>query len=81
MTREANGELSFRTPYGRPLPVVTAPVAAPAAPGERLRADNEALGIHIDGQTSMPSWLGERLDLEYAISVMHPLACRASVVA
>ena len=76
--REANGELSFRTPYGRPLPAVAAPLAPPAAPAERLRADNEALGIHIDAQTSMPSWLGERLDLEYAISVLHPLACRAS---
>jgi len=81
VTREANGELSFRAPYGQPLPAVAAPLAAPVAPAERLRADTEALGIHIDAQTSMPSWLGERLDLEYAISVMHPLACRPSVVA
>ena len=78
VTREANGELSFRTPYGRPLPIVAPPTAAPAAPVEHLRGDNEALGLHIDAHTSMPSWLGERLDLEYAISVMHPLACRPS---
>lgn len=81
VTREANGELSFWTPYGRPLPAVATPLAAPVAPAERLRADHEALGIHIDAQTSMPSWRGERLDLEYAISVMHPIACRPSVVA
>jgi hypothetical protein len=26
----------------------------------------------------MPSWLGERLDLGYAISVLHPLARQPS---
>jgi hypothetical protein len=79
VTREASGELSFRTPHGRPLPAVAPPTAAPTAPAERLRTDNEALGIRIDAHTSTPSWLGERLDLGYAISVMHPLACRPSV--
>jgi hypothetical protein len=60
--------------------MVAPPTAAPAAPVEQLRTDNEALGIQIDSHTSTPSWLGERLDLEYAISVMHPVACRSSVV-
>ena len=40
---------------------------------------HDALGIHIDAHTSAPSWAGERLDLEYAISVMHPLACGPSI--
>jgi hypothetical protein len=53
----------------------------PADPVDELRAQNDALGLHIDAHTSMPSWLGERLDLDYAISVLHPLACRPSVMA
>jgi len=39
-----------------------------------LRALNEADGIHIDAETSKPGWLGERLDVGYAIDVLHPLA-------
>jgi hypothetical protein len=81
VTREPSGELSFRTPQGWPLPTVPEPAAAPAASTEDVRARNTALGIHIDGRTSMPSWLGERLDLDWAISVLHPLACRPSMQA
>jgi hypothetical protein len=44
-----------------------------------LRQRHNALGLHIDARTSTPTWAGERLDLEYAISVMHPLACRPSI--
>jgi 5-methylcytosine-specific restriction endonuclease McrA len=78
VAREPTGELTFLTPYGRPLPTAPPPTAAPAGPVEVLRTDNEALGIQIDAHTSTPSWLGERLDLEYAIAVTHPLACRPS---
>jgi hypothetical protein len=39
-----------------------------------LRALNNAAGIHIDANTSKPSWLGERLDVAYAMEVLHPLA-------
>jgi hypothetical protein len=39
-----------------------------------VRARNEAEGIHIDANTSKPGWLGERLDLCWAIDVLHPLA-------
>jgi hypothetical protein len=44
----------------------------PAAPCETLRARHENLEIHA--RTAMPGWLGERLDVGYAISVLHPLA-------
>jgi 5-methylcytosine-specific restriction endonuclease McrA len=81
VTRKPNGELCFRTPYGGLLPVVSEVSAVPADPVDELRAQNDALGLHIDAHTSMPSWLGERLDLDYAISVLHPLACRPSVMA
>ena len=79
MTRNANGELSFRTPRGCPLAVVPPRPAVPADPVDQLRAQNDAAGLHIDARTSMPSWLGERLDLDYAIAVLHPLARRPSV--
>ena len=69
--RRANGELVFR-PDGRLLPEVPATPAVTAAPCEALRARHEALGIHA--RTAMPGWLGERLDVGYAISVLHPLA-------
>ena len=46
----------------------------PADPIGTLRARNEADGIHIDAETSKPGWLGERLDVGYAIDVLHPLA-------
>jgi len=45
---------------------------------DMLRAQDDALGLPIDAHTSTPSWLGERLDLDYAISVLHPFACRPS---
>ena len=31
-------------------------------------------GIVIDARTAMAGWLGERLDVGYAIDVLHPLA-------
>jgi hypothetical protein len=46
----------------------------PGAPVEELREDNEARGLQINACTSMPAWLGERLDLGYAIDVLHPRA-------
>jgi hypothetical protein len=69
--RHANGELFFRQPDGRPLPEVPATPAVPAAPCETLRSRHAALDIHA--RTAMPGWLGERLDVGYAISVLHPL--------
>jgi len=72
--RQANGELCFRRPDGRPLPGVPVPAKVPANPGEAVRAQNDARGVHINAQTSTPSWQGERLDVGYAISVLHPRA-------
>jgi hypothetical protein len=74
MTREATGELRFRTPHGWPLPSVPQALHAAADAVADLRAQNDALGLQINAHTSTPSWMGERLDLDYAIGVLHPLA-------
>jgi 5-methylcytosine-specific restriction endonuclease McrA len=81
LTREANGDLRFRTPQGRKLAGVPAAAAVPADPIGEMRARNDALGLHIDARSSTPRWDGERLDLVWAIDVLHPLACRPSAMA
>ena len=72
--RQPDGELCFRRPDGRLLPEVAAPAGVPANPSDTVRAENDARGVQIDARTSMPGWRGERLDVGWAISVLHPLA-------
>ena len=72
--RAPDGTLSFRMPNGRLLPAVPAPPTVPADPVIAIRARNDAAGIEITTQTSKPGWLGERLNVGYAIDVLHPLA-------
>jgi len=43
-------------------------------PVTELRARHAAEGLHLDAHTTRPGWLGERLDLGWAIDVLHPLA-------
>ena len=74
--RRPDGELRFRRPDGRPLPDVPPPPAVPADPVEALRARNEAAGLHLHARTTCPGWLGERLDVGWAIDVLHPRALR-----
>src|SRR5438128_2216343 len=79
LDRQPDGELRFRRPDGQVLPEVPAPPAVPRDPVNALRARNEAAGVHLHARTAMPGWLGERLDVGYAISVLHPLARSASI--
>jgi hypothetical protein len=79
--RHADGELRFKRPDGRPLPDVPPPPAVPDNPVQALRARNEvAAGLQIDGQTTRPGWSGERLDVGYAIDVLHPRALRSVAI-
>jgi hypothetical protein len=39
-----------------------------------LRTWNQAAGLNLHAHTATPGWLGERLDVGYAIDVLHPLA-------
>jgi 5-methylcytosine-specific restriction endonuclease McrA len=75
--RGPDGTLRFRRPDGRPLPEVPPPAAVPADPVEALRARHDSQGLRIDARTACAGWLGERLNVVWAIDVLHPLAQRA----
>ena len=70
VTLDAVRGVQFLRPDGRPL------AAAPPAPdwdGPALDPANDRLaaaGIAIDARTATPAWQGERLDLDWAISVL-----------
>src|SRR3989441_6290564 len=53
---------------------VPPPATVPVDPVEVLRARHDAQGLRVHARTSMPGWLGERLDVGWAIDVLHPLA-------
>jgi 5-methylcytosine-specific restriction endonuclease McrA len=72
--RQPDGELCFRRPDGHVLLDVPVPGSVPANPVDALREQNGVRSLHIGARTSMPNWLGERLDVGYAIGVLHPRA-------
>ena len=72
--RQPDGALRFRRPDGELLPAVPPPATVPVDPVEVLRARHDAQGLRVHARTSMPGWLGERLDVGWAIDVLHPLA-------
>src|SRR5467141_1797993 len=74
--RQLDGDLCFRRPDGRLLPEVPEGAMVPQAPVDALLARHDADGLHIHARTAMPGWLGERLDVGYAIDVLHPVAAR-----
>jgi hypothetical protein len=74
--REPDGALRFRRPDGRLLAEVPAPPAVPTDPAHALRSHHAAQGLNIHPRTSCPSWLGEHLDVGWAIDVLHPRALK-----
>jgi hypothetical protein len=74
LERLPDGALRFRRPTGLLMPEVPPPPRVPADPVRVLRERNEAAGLRLDAHTTTPGWLGERLDVGYAIDVLHPLA-------
>jgi 5-methylcytosine-specific restriction endonuclease McrA len=77
VARRSDGALQFRRPNGWPLPEVPPPTAVPEDPVKALRACHDSQGLRIDARTGCARWLGERLNLTWAIDVLHPLAQRA----
>jgi 5-methylcytosine-specific restriction endonuclease McrA len=74
VARLPDGALQFRRPDGRPLPEVPPPATVPRDPITVLRVCHEANGLRINARTGCAGWLGERLDVGWAIDVLHPLA-------
>jgi 5-methylcytosine-specific restriction endonuclease McrA len=74
VARRPDGALQFQRPDGRPIPEVPSSAARPGDSVATLRARHDAEGLRLDAHTTRPGWLGERLDLGWAIDVLHPRA-------
>ena len=74
VARGPDGALQFRRPNGWLLPEVPPPAAVPADPVGALEAEHVAQGLRLHARTACPGWLGERLDVGWALDVLHPLA-------
>jgi 5-methylcytosine-specific restriction endonuclease McrA len=74
VARAADGALRFARPDGRPLPDVPPAPPVPRDPVAALERRHAADGLRLDARTACPSWLGERLDVGWAIDVLHPAA-------
>ena len=72
VVRAPDGALRFHRPDGRPLPAV--PEAVPVAddPVRALRSSHDASGLRVTARTGRSGWLGERLDVGWAIDVLRP---------
>src|SRR5437763_9078640 len=79
LDRPPDGELRFRRPDGRVLPEVPPSHEMPEDPVKAIRARHDAEGLVLLARTATPGWLGERLDVGWAIDVMHPLAASREV--
>ena len=73
-SRQPDGELRFCRSDGRVLPDVPPPIEMPDDPVKVLRAKHDEEELVLNARTSTPGWLGERLDVGWAIDVLHPLA-------
>ena len=72
LARRPDGELEFRRPDGRLLPEVPPHPDVPRDPMGVLRAQHDAEGLVVHAHTATPGWFGERLNVGYAIDVLHP---------
>ena len=80
MERRPDGELRFRRPDGRSLPDVPPPPAILDDPVQALRARNEGPGLHLHARATCPGWLGEPLDVGWALDVLHPRALQSLAI-
>jgi hypothetical protein len=74
VTRSADDTFQFRRPDGDEIPDVPPRAAVPDDPIGVVRAENETRQVRIDARTACARWGGERLDLGWAIDVLHPRA-------
>jgi len=71
-----DGALEFRRPNGWLLPEVPPPAAVPIDPVGALKTRHAAQGLRLHARTGLAQWLGEPLDVVWAIDVLHPRARR-----
>jgi len=79
--RQPDGELRFRRPDGRLLSEIPRPPEIPSDAVKVLRARHDGEGLVLHARTATPRWLGERLDVGWAIDVLHPLALPSAISA
>jgi hypothetical protein len=72
VARKPDDTFRFRRPDGDEIPDVPPPAAVPDDPVGVVRAENETREVHIHPRTACARWGGERLDLGWAIDVLHP---------
>ena len=78
VARGPDGALQFRRPDGQALPDVPSPAAVPADAVQLLRARHAAQRLRLHARTACAGWLGEPLNVGWAIGVLHPLARSAT---
>jgi hypothetical protein len=76
VARGSDGTFHFSRPDGRPLPDVPQPATVADDPAKTLQAANQARQLRIHARTGCSGWLGERLDVGWALDVLHPRAAR-----
>ena len=76
--RHPDGQLRFRRPDGELLPEVPLGPEVAGDPVQAVRAQNEAEGLVLHARTALPGWMGERLNVAWAMDVLHPLAAGGS---
>jgi len=74
VAREPDGTFHFRRPDGSTLQDVPEAATVTGDPVRSLQAANEVRRPRIHARTGCPPWLGERLDVGWAIDVLHPRA-------
>jgi len=74
LERRPDGELCFRRPDGHAVPEVPPPSPVPDDPVRTLLARHDEAGLVLHVRTATPGWSGERLNVGWAIDVLHPLA-------
>jgi len=70
LARGRDDTLHFHRPDGEPLPEAPVPPPLGEEPVAALRARHAKAGLRITARTGLPLWLGERLDLGWAIDVL-----------
>ena len=65
-----DGEAHFVRPDGQPLPEAPASPTVTGAPLAKVTARLGRAGIRLGPHTATPAWRGERLDVDWAVSVL-----------